>query len=284
MIKAIISDMDGTLFLGHKDTSLLDLSDRNEAAMEEMKKEGIAMYVCSGRMVPYGVKLLEKYGFEDVRAGGYNGAIGYDNGEIKYAYTITPDIIYKVLDLIESKFDDRCETMFLQTSDSKRIFKVVDHPISHKFRKEMQDLNIGEVPYYSIREYAGMDEVVHAQKLTMTMDTRETALELGKALEALVSDICFITFSSGKTVEVGNIIANKGTFVKYIKDTLGYTEDEVAVIGDALNDAEMFPESNFSFAIACGSDDCKERANYIVEDVAECIEWCINYNKGNLNG
>ncbi|MCF0115272.1 MAG: HAD family phosphatase [Erysipelotrichaceae bacterium] len=279
MIKAIISDMDGTLFLGHKAT-LLDLSDRNEVAIAHMKQEGIDLYVASGRMVPYGVKLLEKYGFKDVKAGGYNGAIGYDNGEIKYAYTITPAIIYKVLDLVEQDFVDTCETMFLQTVDAKRIFRVVNHPISHKFRKEMSELGIGEVPYYSIREYAAMDEVKNAQKLTMNMNSHEAAVKLSEALQDLVADTCFITFSSDKVVEVGNIIANKGTFVKYIKDSCGYSEDEVAVIGDALNDAEMFPESNFSFAMASGSDDCKKKANYMVEDVAECIEWCINYNKG----
>ena len=80
MIKWIVSDLDGTLFDGHGET-VLDLSAENEAALREIQQAGIEFSAASGRMIGYSIHLMKKYGFSKIRAAGFNGAVGYDQGK-----------------------------------------------------------------------------------------------------------------------------------------------------------------------------------------------------------
>ena len=79
MIKWIVSDLDGTLFEGHGET-VFDLSPANEAALQAVQNAGIEFSAASGRMIGYGIHLLEKYGFPQIRTAGFNGAVCYDQG------------------------------------------------------------------------------------------------------------------------------------------------------------------------------------------------------------
>ena len=81
MIKWIVSDLDGTLFEGHGET-VFDLCPANEAALKALQRQGIEFCVASGRMIGYGIHLLEKYGFRAIRAAGFNGAVCYDQGQV----------------------------------------------------------------------------------------------------------------------------------------------------------------------------------------------------------
>ena len=266
--------MDGTLFLDHGKT-LLDLSAVNEEAMAEMKGQ-IDLYVASGRMIPYGVKVLEKYGFEDIIVGGLNGAVVYDNGSL-HVQAITADMVLKACDLADKEF---CfANWFLQTAQDKRIFNIVDEKSTHRFRAEMQELGIGEVPYYSIREFIEHMDGDEPVKMTFPTGDVDTAHKLMRRLQEELGDIN-VTLSSKDVVEFGNAAATKGTFVAYIREVKGYGKDEVAVIGDALNDAPLFDEADHTFAIRSGSDDLKKMAAHVVDDVASCIRWCMEYNQG----
>ena len=62
MIKWIVSDLDGTLFEGHGET-VFDLCPANEAALKALQRQGIEFCVASGRMIGYGIHLLENMGF-----------------------------------------------------------------------------------------------------------------------------------------------------------------------------------------------------------------------------
>ena len=82
--------------------------------------------------------------------------------------------------------------------------------------------------------------------------------------------------SNSRTIEICNKDANKGVFIQYLLNHYHYTKDEIAVIGDALNDGAMFPYVTHSFAMESGNEEIKRKAKYIVKDVAECIDICLN--------
>ena len=85
--------------------------------------------------------------------------------------------------------------------------------------------------------------------------------------------------SNSRTIEICNKDANKGVFIQYLLNHYHYTKDEIAVIGDALNDGAMFPYVTHSFAMESDNEEIKRKAKYIVKDVAECIDICLNIIK-----
>ena len=94
MIKWIVSDLDGTLFEGHGET-VFDLSPANEAALQAVQNAGIEFSAASGRMIGYGIHLLEKYGFPQIRTAGFNGAVCYDQGQFVVTHALARSRFYK---------------------------------------------------------------------------------------------------------------------------------------------------------------------------------------------
>ena len=103
MIKFIVSDMDGTLFEGHGET-VFDLTERNQAALKRVQEAGIEFCVASGRMIGYGIRLLERYGFRHIRAAGFNGAVCYDDGEFVDTKPVDYGLLQKIVPMIQEKF------------------------------------------------------------------------------------------------------------------------------------------------------------------------------------
>ena len=62
--------------------------------------------------------------------------------------------------------------------------------------------------------------------------------------------------------EITDVACNKGASVAWLANYLGYTEDEVAVYGDAGNDIAMLERFEHSYATANGTPEAKAAANY----------------------
>lgn len=275
MIKVLVSDMDGTLFEGHGET-VFDLSQRNQEALEKLKQENIQFCVASGRMIGYGIRVLENAGFKPICAG-FNGAVCYDQGKLVKVKALKRDLIQAIISMLNASF--HVEFYQLQGLNSERIFFDLTHPIVEKYRKDIAKINIGQVMEYTITDYLDNNVDALIGKLSITMKDKEECLQVIKAIKALTKDACFVTMSNDTLIEVGNNEANKGVFIEYLQEAYGFRNDEIAVIGDAANDAAMFPLSMHRFAMACGNEGLKNMADDVVGDVAECIERCIQLNK-----
>jgi len=58
-------------------------------------------------------------------------------------------------------------------------------------------------------------------------------------------------------------LANKGSGIRHIQETLNITRDQTMVFGDFLNDLEMMDEATYSFAMANAHPLLKERASFL---------------------
>lgn len=82
-------------------------------------------------------------------------------------------------------------------------------------------------------------------------------------------------------IEVGNFQSTKATGLKILIDKLGIDKDEVLVIGDGINDIEMFEQFPNSGCLANGNELAQENASYISKctnneaGVSEIIEHFI---------
>ena len=221
---------------------------------------------------------MEKYGFERIRAAGFNGAVCYDQGRLVAARPLKKELICALITMIRQEFPS-CEILQVQGLNSDRIFTSLDHPVVERYRRDIAKIGIGRVMDFTIDDFLQQPMETQAGKLSITMASHEAALVVMERIRDLASEQCFITMSGDRLVEVANRTASKGVFVQYLKQAYGLKSEEVAVIGDALNDAEMFPEASHTFAMQSGSEEAKRLAKHLVMDVAECIDWCLEYNQ-----
>ena len=283
MIKFIVSDMDGTLFEGHGET-VFDLTPRNREALRRVQEAGIQFCVASGRMIGYGIRLLEQYGFDHIRAAGFNGAVCYDDGEFVDTKPVDYALLQKIVPMVKARFP-QVQVIQIQGLGSERIFTSVDMAGSKEhYRKEIAKVGIGKLPPVTVEEFLEDAHGILPGKLSITMPTRRECLEVIAAVQDLVKDTCFITMSGETLIEIGNSESGKNVFVSYLRRAYGLQKEEIAVIGDALNDAEMFDEAGLCFAMASGDPAVKKRADVVVPDVCACIDECIARNQAEQAG
>lgn len=276
MIKILISDMDGTLFAGHG-KSVLDLSARNNEALERIRKSSMDFYVASGRMIGFGIRVLKDHGFTDIKAAGFNGAVVYDNGKFPVSYKLDKELIRQIINMLETEFPDY-DIIQVQGMNSERIFNVREHPSITAYRKQIAETGIGVIPDYTIDDFLDHDTGSEAGKFSITLKDALQCEQVRKRLGEILSDSCFVAKSGDVLLEIGNAGASKGVFAKYLKETLDLKKEEIACIGDELNDAEMYPYAGVKFAMASGRDAVKYMSDYVVEDVAEAIDICLKLN------
>lgn len=278
MIKVIASDMDGTLFYGHGET-VFDLTERNQQALQLVKHSGIRFHVASGRMISYGKYILNQSHLTDQIIAGFNGAVIYDNGLIPVAHSLSIQQVQKIISYVPSSFF-KDGYLQIQTFNNERLFDRPNHHEIETYAKEAGVPGICKIFYdKTIYDYLHGSLDITVGKLSIVSKYQEQAQPLFRIIKSAAEPDCFVTMSNPKCIEVMNPKANKGTFIQYLMDTYHYKKEEIAVIGDSLNDMDMYPFSTNRFAMANGIDELKAQADYIVQDVAECIETCIKFNQ-----
>ena len=278
MIKFIVSDMDGTLFEGHGET-VFDLTERNQAALKRVQEAGIEFCVASGRMIGYGIRLLERYGFRHIRAAGFNGAVCYDDGEFVDTKPVDYGLLQKIVPMIQEKFP-QVQVIQIQGLGSERIFSRADRSgAKARYGREIEKIGIGKLPDITVEEFLQDAQGILPGKLSIIMPTRAECLQVIEAVQSLVADKCFITMSDETLIEIGNRETGKNVFVNYLRRAYGLKKEEISVIGDALNDGAMFDEAGLCFAMESGDGAVKRRADVVVPDVCSCIDDCIARNR-----
>lgn len=277
MIKWIVSDLDGTLFDGHGET-VLDLSAENEAALREIQQAGIEFSTASGRMIGYSIHLMKKYGFSKIRAAGFNGAVGYDQGKWVAVRALKRETLGQIIQLLRSECP-QLETLQIQGMNSERIFTSLDHPAALRYRQECAKTGIGQVMDFTVDQYLERDRGLLAGKLSAQFNSPAACQAVYHRLSHQFHDQCLIHRSGDRLLEIGNCLAHKGLFLAYLKETYQLQPQEMAVIGDSLNDAEMFSEAQHTFAMKSGSEELQRLAAHTVDSAAQAMRWCIAYNQ-----
>lgn len=277
MIQYIISDLDGTLFEGHGE-SVFDLTKDNIDALLEAKEHGIRVLPCSGRAVPYSLKLYELYDLDKpVIAAGLNGSVIYDEGIVK-TYQLDGKDVMKMIRLTE-KYTDKFYNMQAQDLWEQRIYYYPNEYPAPMYREASGKDKCSMVSDIPLKEFIKNGGVIG--KFSIGSKTVEDSKFMEDIIRSHFESSYTITRSSSTFLEVNHKLANKGGFVAYIKEKYNLNDDEIAVIGDNHNDSFMYSESNYTFAMANGDTELQKQARYIVDSVAECIKMCIRMNKSN---
>ncbi len=273
MIKCLVSDLDGTLFLGHQET-VFDLSLVNEKALEKVRNSEIHFYVASGRTVYYGIELLKKYGFDDIILAGFNGSIIFDNGSTIERHCLNNSQVISLIEKIETTFSDFLNIQ-LQGFNGDRIFYYFDK-ISSKLIDELNRNQIGKIIDSDLKKL--INQGFDIAKLSITFETKEKCNECFQIINEEWTNFFYMAQSNPTLIEIVDKSSNKGNFIRYLSEKFNFKREEIACIGDEMNDLEMFDYCGTTFAMSNGNERVKEKAKYIVQNVAECIEKCIQLN------
>ena len=154
----------------------------------------------------------------------------------------------------------------------------MDDSAANHYRKQSEKFNLDTVCPFTVETYLDTDLELSVGKVSVRMQEREDALRLKDILAKELAGICTVTMSDQKLVDIIHPGADKGTLPKYLIDHYGYRKDEIACIGDGINDVDMFSHVGLCFAMESGEQILKDKADYIVKDVAECVDTILKLN------
>lgn len=254
MIKLVACDLDGTLF-----NSNITVSDENVAAIKAAQKSGIEFLVATGRSPEQSRKVIEDFG---INTGfiNINGALVFDeNGKLQVKNPLPTAKAKQVADIL-----DRHHIYYeLVTSDlifSKDISQRVVN-----LARALTALNPRLSFKKAVATAAGSNAMLSMTYVDSFTDLlNDPELEVMKIIsfdghgpEAFVEakqeimalgDVA-VTSSSPANIEINDAKAQKGPALMEYAKKKGLKREEVAAIGDNLNDESMIRDAGTGVAM-----------------------------------
>lgn len=278
MIKAIVTDMDGTLLDPNNNIPKTTIH-----KLLELEAKGIRIILASGRNYN---RLMKYVDLLDMRKyNGYlievDGVAIYDTGQDKREVLQRMDmddvqrIFPRLMELdveVQACFDDG---MFAWFSDSIRKLKADlrkernlpdDFPWTSGPWDWLTDMRDGYPKQYFIKDPSEIFPPINKIQIMHEPDV------IAKIYDILISEYgnqyeFFRTCP--RQIEILTKGVSKGSALKHIMSLNGWKADEISAFGDGENDVSLFEHASFSFAMGQAEDFIKDKANYITLSNAE---------------
>ena len=288
MIKLIASDMDGTLL-----NSKMQISQKNIEAIKKAQANGIEFLIATGRAPAESKKLVQgagiKTGFINL-----NGAMVFNTqGKLMVKEPIKRDKALEIIHLLE-KTDYYFEIITAEhvyyNSKMRRIAN---------FAHLVTGLNKNISFKKAVSVAGGSDQVL---KVNFVKDYRELISQPNfevmkliafnnrgeEAFKSIKKDLAnlgniVVTASGANNIEINSIKAQKGIALMDYAKLQGYKTEEVAAIGDNLNDESMISMAGVGVAMANAIPKIKQLASIVTkinneDGVAFAIEHFLSEN------
>lgn len=268
MIKLIVSDMDGTL-LAH-DSSI---SKGNIEAIRYAQSKGVQFAIATGRDYSSLKGILEAHDLKCFSILGNGAQFCNENGEI----------------LSSAYFPKKCFKQVLQIFDELKIHYMIftangfysaaepnvvrdafiDRCVVQFKRKREDYLDDGcnqDMACMKLKKIGNLDDFINSSIDIIKVEAfNNDVLLIEKAKEKLqeIEGIAYLS-SFDDNVEVTDKAAQKGLILENVIEELGYSKDEVMVLGDGLNDITLFERFKYSFAPSNANETIKAMAYQVV--------------------
>ncbi len=286
MYKLLAIDLDGTLL-----DSYGQVTEKNKEAIRKAIENGVEVVLTSGRS-PRSVKNLA----EEIGANNYficgNGAIIYDNkmDNIIFNKFINKNKVLQIIKMCEEN-----SIYYSINTKNSIITKSLNYNVlfyhqenSRKTDDKKTNINIVNDIYKYIDEREEEDYL----KITICDSNKiifNRMLNIIKSIKDVdVLDVAHISRKIIKNgteeiimkyfyTEVTNKNVDKWNAIKFLTEKLGINTNEIATIGDNVNDITMLQNAGIGIAMGNSAPYIKEVADYVVVDndssgVAEAIE------------
>ena len=276
MIKLFISDLDGTLI--HEPKTGIEPNQRNLDAVKKLYENNIEFAIATGRY-DYHILEIEKYVDSSNYRIGLNGGTIYDKENVLIRENaFSYDKAKELMEDIKNNYINDINYFVILSSKVKRYIKYKNlvKKLKHYYRYQKK---FNAITYSDnlLEIFKKSDEKV--MKILVNAGF-EKKYELQNKFREKYPDL-EVTISGPNSIEIGSNGNTKGNAVEIIMEKEGIKAEEVAFIGDSYNDLSGFEVCKYSFAMSHADNYIKEKAKYIVEDVAEAIEKVISINHKN---
>jgi Cof subfamily protein (haloacid dehalogenase superfamily) len=269
MIKLIAIDMDGTILGDSREVTV-----ENAKAVKEAQRLGITVVIATGRdQVEASLPLKAAEIICPIIS--VNGAESRDkDGKLLSSYPLSKEKARSIFDILYS------EEVYFELYTN------------HGAVTNNYELGIQTVVDFLIS--AGSDDDIETMRQIAQERFDQGAIKIVESYESLLNDADFmftkvlafsrddekreaakrrleehadlaISASAVDNIEITNIQAQKGLAVQAWAESLGITMDEVAVIGDSLNDVSMFEVAGCRVAMGNAEPELKKLATWITK-------------------
>lgn len=270
MIKLVACDLDGTLF-----NSSLDISSENIKAIRDAQKNGIEFIIATGRAPEQSRQEIRKYGIQT----GFiniNGALVYDaHDQLRVKHPLSQTKALQIATILK-RHQLYYELVTADTIYSEDISQRITN-----FARSLMALNNNLSFKQAVATAAGsnvmlsMKFVPNLQKLLLQQKLEvmkiisfnahgpEAFIQAKKEIQALRG--LAITSSSATNIEINDLQAQKGPALIAYGKTKNIPAEEIAAIGDNLNDASMIKAAGTGVAMANAVSEIKQMAQIITK-------------------
>lgn len=285
MIKLIAVDMDGTLIGKNR-----EISEENINAIKKAQKLGIKFAIATGRALCDVNPMLEKYKLKcDTLI--MNGAQYLDENKniisSTYIEKSKVNMILKAMKYddisIEIYTDDGFYTMNTKEEILMGMIRrgMISHPELKNF-EERKAYAEKSIHFINMQYINNLDEFIakhNIAKFISFSDSEKIINTLRKKVESIGGLAVSGSFTTN--IEVNHIDAEKGKILLKAIERYNIKREEVAVLGDGMNDYSMFREFPCSFAMDNAVPEIKKAAKYITASndesgVAKAIDRILN--------
>lgn len=282
MIKVIASDMDGTLLNNNH-----QITERTIKAIKDAQDAGIRFVIATGRSFEQALHVLENTGIEcDYIV--YSGAeIRNANHEILQRGCMNTEdcrMVYEILKEYELMYLFGAEDMdYCIESAKDRELELIHHILTFNPNMTEEEVRASELFKFFLSKtkvVSDFEELVETGVDIVKIFAASDDINMLKEINERLSENANLAIASSfdNNIEITDIKAQKGIALKYYIESLGYTMDEVMVLGDSMNDYSMLSmDFGATVAMENGAEKIKETAKYITKSneedgVAYCIE------------
>ncbi len=246
MIKVIASDMDGTLLdERHR------LRDTTVKAVQKACDAGLRFVIVSGRTYPMVLSELKgkEISYDCIAASG--AEVRNAKGEVMFRAALRFELCRRVYDVLKKYgvnplFLGELENYQVGTPEELRRC-ILERARAFHVGEGYTDEELQETEWYErlSKETIGLSGLEKLQMIEKpvykVMAFSQDIAALGQIDEELARNIPEVASASSfiTNLEITDVRAQKGPVLKWYIESLGYTMDEVMVLGDSMNDYSM---------------------------------------------
>lgn len=286
MIKLIVSDMDGTL-LAH-DSSI---SKGNIEAIRYAQSKGVQFAIATGRDYSSLKGILEAHDLKCFSILGNGAQFCNENGEILSSAYFPKKCFKQVLQIFdELKIHYMIFTAngFYSTAEPNVVRDAFIDRCVVQFKRKREDyLDDGcnqDMACMKLKKIGDLDDFINSSIDIIKVEAFNNDVSLIEKAKEKLQEIDGIAYLSSfdDNIEVTDKAAQKGLILENVIEELGYSKDEVMVLGDGLNDITLFERFKYSFAPGNANETIKAMAYQVVgaceeDGVSQAIY--MSYNK-----
>ncbi len=241
-VKLVISDVDGTIVQTDK-----SVAESTVAAAARLQAAGVALGIVSARP-PRGMRYITEALKLTGPYGGFNGGrVMSPEGDVLEEHLVPEAAARTALGL----FVARGLTVFVFAGDDWLITDPDGAHVDHERRTVRFDPTVVD----SFEPHLG-----HVLKMVGVSDDEPLLAAVETELQTMLKGAANAKRSQSYYLDLTAAEANKGAAVRMLARAQGVALEEVAVLGDMLNDVPMFEVAGFSVAMGNASDAVKNLA------------------------